>query len=124
MTPRDLGRLGLLLAQNGIRGGQQIIPQAWIADLYEGGDRAAWENGNFKDFFAGKAMHYRSKWYVFHDSGPLLHGFGIHGQYLFVDQDKKLSIAWLSSEAEPLNSAVSHRILRMVDDIRVALETA
>ena len=124
MTPRDLGRLGLLLAQNGIRGGQQIIPQAWIADLYEGGDRAAWENGNFKDFFAGKAMHYRSKWYVFHDSGPLLHSFGIHGQYLFVDQDKKLSIAWLSSEAEPLNSAVSHRILRMVDDIRVALETA
>ena len=69
-------------------------------------------------------MHYRSKWYVCHDSGPLLHGFGIHGQYLFVDQDKKLSIAWLSSEAEPLNSAVSHRILRMVDDIRVALETA
>ena len=124
MTPRDLGRLGLLLAQNGTRGGQQIIPQAWIADLYEGGERAAWENGSFKDFFAGKAMHYRSKWYVCHDSGPLLHGFGIHGQYLFVDQDKKLSIAWLSSEAEPLNSAVSHRILRLVDDIRVALETA
>ncbi|MDG2405056.1 MAG: serine hydrolase, partial [Paracoccaceae bacterium] len=123
MTPRDLGRLGMLLAQNGTRGGQQIIPQAWIADLYEGGDRDAWDNGSFKDFFAGRALHYRSKWYVCQVSGLLLHGFGIHGQYLFIDQDRKLSIAWLSSEADPLNSALSHKILNMVDEIRVALDT-
>jgi CubicO group peptidase (beta-lactamase class C family) len=121
MTPRDLGRLGMLVAQNGMRGRQQIIPAEWIADLYKVGDRDAWNNGSFKDFFESKAMHYRSKWYVCQDAGQLLHGFGIHGQYLFVDQDKKLSIAWLSSEEDPLDSEVSRRILSMVNEIRIAL---
>jgi CubicO group peptidase (beta-lactamase class C family) len=123
MIPRDLARLGMLLAQNGMRDCQQIIPNAWIADFYEGGDRDAWNNGSFKDFFASKAMHYRSKWYVCQKAGRLLHGFGIHGQYLFVDQDRKLSIAWLSSEADPLDSQVSHRILSIVNEIRGAWDT-
>jgi hypothetical protein len=111
----------MLVAQNGMRGRQQIIPAEWIADLYKVGDRDAWNNGSFKDFFESKAMHYRSKWYVCQDAGQLLHGFGIHGQYLFVDQDKKLSIAWLSSEEDPLDSEVSRRILSMVNEIRIAL---
>ena len=121
MTARDLGRLGQLIAQNGMKDGQQIIPASWIEDLYEGGDPTAWDNGTFKDFFRSKVRHYRSKWYVCQESGQLLHGFGIHGQYLFVDQKKKLSIAWFSSEEEPLNSEKSQRILSMVNEIRFTL---
>ena len=122
VTPRDLGRLGMLLAQNGMRDCQQIVPANWIADLYKSGDRDAWNNGSFKDFFDGKAIHYRSQWYVCQNSGPLLYGFGIHGQYLFVDQDRKLSIVWLSSEKDPLNSDLTHRILNMVHKIRFSLK--
>ena len=120
-TARDLGRLGQLIAQNGIKDGQQIIPALWIEDLYKGENRTAWDNGSFKDFFRSKARHYRSNWYICQEAGQLLHGFGIHGQYLFVDQEKKLSIAWFSSEEEPLNSETSQRILNMVNEIRAIL---
>jgi hypothetical protein len=121
MTAKDLSRLGQLIAQNGIRNGRQIITSNWIEDLYKGGNRTAWDNGSFKDFFRSKARHYRSNWYICQEAGQLLHGFGIHGQYLFVDQEKKLSIAWFSSEEEPLNSETSQRILNMVNEIRVIL---
>ena len=63
-------------------------------------------------------MHYKSKWYVCHDQGKLLHGFGIHGQYLFVDPEKKMSIAWLSSEATALDKNSNNKILKFVDEIR------
>ena len=121
MTAKDLSRLGQLIAQNGIRNGRQIITSNWIEDLYKGGNRIAWNNGSFKDFFRSKARHYRSNWYICKEDGQLLHGFGIHGQYLFVDQEKKLSIAWFSSEEEPLNSEKSQRILNMVNEIRAIL---
>jgi hypothetical protein len=121
MTPRDLGRLGLLVAQNGWRDGKEIIPSKWIEDLYENGDTNAWNNGSFKDFFTNKDRHYRSKWYVCQENGQLLHGFGIHGQYLFIDRERKLSISWLSSESDPLNMDISHKILEMINKLRIEL---
>ncbi len=122
-TPRDLARVGMLVAHNGRMNGQQIIPPEWLKDFYIGGDCNAWNNGSFKDFFDSKVMHYRSKWYVCQDEGRLLYGFGIHGQYLFIDQDRKLSIAWLSSEEDPLNSNISCKVLSMINKIRIDLDT-
>ncbi len=120
-TARDLGRLGMLLAQNGLRENHQIISANWIKDLYEGGSHDAWNKGTFKNFFESRSMHYRSQWYVCHEVGRLIYGFGIHGQYLFVDPDRHLSIVWLSSEESPLNSEISRKIINMVTDIRLAL---
>lgn len=117
-TPRDLARVGLMLANNGKKDGQQIISKAWLADVYGSGDKEAWDKGSFKEFFGPRSMHYKSKWYVCHDQGKLLHGFGIHGQYLFVDPEKKMSIAWLSSEATALDKNSNNKILKFVDEIR------
>jgi CubicO group peptidase (beta-lactamase class C family) len=118
MTPRDLGRLGALVSQNGVRSFRQIVPSQWITDLHTVRNRKAWDEGTFKDFFKSSAMHYRSQWYVCKKLGCLLYGFGIHGQYLFVDQDRKLSIAWLSSERDPLNKSVTQKIFNVVNEIR------
>ena len=98
-----------------------MIPKKWIKDLYQGGDQPAWNSGTFREFFGNKTMHYRSKWYVCHDNGLLLYGFGIHGQYLFVDPVLKMSIAWLSSEPDPLDQPLTMKILAVVDDIRNSL---
>ena len=120
-TPRDLARVGLMLAHNGNKEGKQIIPEIWLEEIYNSGDEEAWNNGTFKEFFGPRSMHYKSKWYVCHDNGTLLHGFGIHGQYLFVDPMKKMAIAWLSSEANPLDPNLTDRTLKVVDEIREVL---
>ena len=121
MTPRDLARIGMLVAQNGMRDNKIVIPPEWIEDFYQNGDQKAWDNGSFKDFFKSTRMYYRSKWYSCQEIGHLLFGFGIHGQYLFIDRDRKLSIAWLSSESTPLNNRTTEQVLSIVNKIRYAL---
>ena len=103
VTVRDLARIGQLLVQNGRRGDAQIIPRAWIDDFVSNGDAEAWASGDFVDYFSGLPIRYRSKWYFLDGDSPILFGFGIHGQYLFVDHANEIVIAKLSSRAMPLD---------------------
>jgi len=103
VTPRDLARVGLLIAEGGRRGAQQVIPAAWIEDIATNGDPAAWAAGSFAEYFGHAEMHYRSKWYVLRGARPLLFGWGIHGQHLFVDRAAGLVIAKASSQALPVD---------------------
>lgn len=98
MTALDLARIGQLLVQGGVRDGVAIVPPAWIDDLAAGGDRAAWDAGDFAAYFPGLPMHYRSKWYVLNGPSPLLFCVGVNGQNLFVDRAGELVVAKLSSQ--------------------------
>jgi CubicO group peptidase (beta-lactamase class C family) len=102
-TVMDLARVGQLMVQGGSRDGAQIIPEQWLDDVIVRGSPDAWNNGDFVDLFAGLPMHYRSKWYVVRGEQPLVLGFGIHGQHLFVDRANKLVIAKVSSQALPID---------------------
>ncbi|SPJ27773.1 serine hydrolase domain-containing protein [Falsiruegeria mediterranea] len=101
VTARDLARVGALMCQGGARDGKQVIPKAWLDDIVDNGDRQAWVQGDFHERFDTYNMCYRSKWYVHREERPLIHGMGIHGQFLFADPARDLSIAIFSSEAEP-----------------------
>jgi CubicO group peptidase (beta-lactamase class C family) len=103
VTPRDLARVGLLMAENGRRGSSEVIPAAWIEDIAKNGDAAAWAAGSFAEYFGNAEMHYRAKWYVLRGAEPLLFGWGIHGQHLFVDRAMGLVIAKASSQALPVD---------------------
>ncbi|HEX4926553.1 MAG TPA: serine hydrolase [Burkholderiales bacterium] len=111
VTLRDLARVG-----------QWMIERAspWLDDIEKNGDRAAWQAGSFTELFPGP-IHYRSQWYVLHDASPLLFGFGIHGQHLFVDRRNALVIAKLSSQSQPLDTAKIHLTLKTAAAIREAL---
>lgn len=119
VAARDLARVGQLMLQDGARGGTQIIPASWLADIADNGDRQAWRDGDFYEDFGRLDMAYRSKWYVHADG--LMHGLGIHGQYLFVDRARDLSIAMLSSEAEPIDMGWTRAALALVGRIRAAV---
>jgi CubicO group peptidase (beta-lactamase class C family) len=106
MTAMDLARVGQLLVNGGSRDSKQIVPEAWINDIARTGDTEAWQKGPFVPYFPGRPMHYRSKWYVERGEAPVLSGFGIHGQHLFVDRTQQLVVAKFSSQAAPLDGDV------------------
>ncbi|MEM8578213.1 MAG: serine hydrolase [Pseudomonadota bacterium] len=120
LTARDLARVGLLMLQGGARDGVQILPADWVADILSGGDRDAWDQGDFADKFPDLDISYRSKWYIHHGDDPLVHGMGIHGQYLFVDPKRQLSIAWFSSEDSPTDPGCMGHVFASVQRIRAA----
>ena len=103
VTPRDLARIGQLMVEDGRRGATQVIPKEWLDDLATQGDPAAWAAGSFAEYFGRADMHYRAKWYVLRGARPLVFGWGIHGQHLFVDRTAQLVIAKASSQTLPVD---------------------
>jgi len=47
VSVHDLARFGQLVLDGGAVGGRSVIPQAWIDDTISGGDKAAWQKGDF-----------------------------------------------------------------------------
>ncbi len=123
VTAMDLARVGQMVLSGGRRGGREVVPGAWIEDIAEAGDCGAWDAGAFAEFYPGKSMHYRSKWYVERassspSSGAMLFGMGIHGQNLWVDRQNELVIAKFSSQALPIDAGLIALTTRAVDAIR------
>jgi len=48
-------------------------------------------------------MRYRSGWYVIDDTPQILFAMGIHGQNLLVDRAKRMVIAKVSSQNQPID---------------------
>lgn len=119
LLARDLARVGMMMANGGQRDGKQVVPACWLEDIVQNGDPQAWKDGDFYNEMGQRDIHYRSKWYVNREAEPLIFGVGIHGQFLFVDPAKKLSIAWFASQGSPLDSPLFEQVLATIEKIRV-----
>lgn len=116
-TLRDLARVGQMM----VEGGRGIVPGEWLDDLERGGERAAWDAGNFAYIFPGLPMRYRAKWYALDGEPPLLFGWGIHGQHLFVDRMRGIVIAKFSSQAQPVDVPLMQVTLQAIARLRTTL---
>ena len=119
LLARDLARVGMMMANGGQRNGKQVVPASWLEDLVKNGDPQAWKDGDVNPVWGQRDIHYRSKWYVKREAEPWIFGVGIHGQFLFVDPTKKLSIAWFGSQDSPLDSPPFEQVLATIEKIRV-----
>jgi CubicO group peptidase (beta-lactamase class C family) len=112
-TARDVARVGQWMIEH---------PSPWIEDIERNGDANAWRAGNgLVAAFRGLPIRYRSQWYVLEGEAPLLFGYGIHGQFLFVDRANGIVVAQLSSQAAPVDPARIGLIVRAVSQIRKCL---
>ena len=112
VTLRDLARVGQYMIQQ---------PSPWIDDIESKGDPKAWAAGDLAAYFPKLPLRYRSQWYVLEGEAPLLFGYGIHGQFLFVDRRNQVVVAKLSSQALPIDAPRIDLMLRMVSEIRKLL---
>ena len=118
LLARDLARVGMMMANGGQRDGKQVVPASWLEDIIKNGDPQAWKDGDFYNKMDQRDIHYRSKWYIQRDAEPLIFGVGIHGQFLFVDPAKKLSVAWFASRNSPLDTLSFEKTLATIEKIR------
>ncbi len=103
-TARDFARLGQLMIDDGRRGTREIVPKSVIDDITCNGDPHAWRTGEWgKSFSAiGRNMNYRSGWYIVNDNPQMVFAMGIHGQNLFIDRNRRLVVAKMSSWNKPI----------------------
>lgn len=103
-TTRDLARVGHVISKGGSWGGTSIVPEGWIDDIERNGIADAWKEGALAAYFPGLDISYRSQWYSLHGETPLLFGFGVHGQFLFIDRKSGVVIAKFASQELPLDT--------------------
>ena len=111
-TLRDLARVGQWLVEE---------RAAFLQEVETGGDPKAWSAGDLAPVFRGLPMRYRSQWYVLEGEAPLVFGWGIHGQHLFIDRKNEIVVARFASQALPVDPARITLMLRAVSEIRKCL---
>ncbi len=115
VTLRDLARVGQWMIET---------QSAFLDDVRTKGDARAWSAGDLAAYFPGLPIRYRSQWYMLEGEAPLYFGYGIHGQFLFVDPANALVIAKLSSQAAPMDAARIGLAMRAVSEVRKFLAAA
>jgi CubicO group peptidase (beta-lactamase class C family) len=117
-TARDLARLGLLMARDGIVGDRQLVPRDWVrrsrgSDLAQLAVGALGPSGY--DHYG-----YANQWWT-HGSAcfDAFTGVGVHGQYLFVDPAADVVIvkcsAWPTQD-DPARDLETVNALRRIAD--------
>ena len=102
-TLRDLGRLGLLMLNDGQVDGSQIIPSAAVESIKQGGDKNAFAQGGFNSLPGGS---YKSMWWVFHNQHQAFAARGVHGQTIYVDPIAEMVIVRLASHPSAANAVI------------------
>jgi CubicO group peptidase (beta-lactamase class C family) len=100
-TLRDLARFGRLMLEGGRRDGQQVVPEAWIADILtpDADTREAFVASEDAHEFPPGA-YYRDKWWVIDADRGVYAGSGINGQMVLVDAEHDGVVAKLSTWPE------------------------
>lgn len=106
MTLRDIGRLGLLVANDGIAGGRRILPAGWVdtmaARAFDLPAAAALEHR-----VALGLTGYGFSWWL-RDDGSMF-AMGHSGQRLYINRDKRTVVVNLAAYPEPrYRSAQEH----------------
>lgn len=99
---RDLARFGEMIRSGGWFNGQQIMPQATIDDIRQGGDRAAFAKAGYKLL---DGWSYRNMWWITHNEHGAFAARGVHGQAIYIDPKAEMVIARFASHPVAGNAA-------------------
>lgn len=101
-TLRDVARLGQLLLDGGVAGGEQLLPPAAVAHIRQGGDRKTFAKANYTLL---PGWTYRSMWWVSHDDHGAFAARGVHGQTIWIDPKADMVIVRFGSNPVAANAA-------------------
>ena len=100
---RDLGRIGLLMLNEGEINGRRLFPSEVVAGIRQGGSKEAFEKAGYK---ALKDGSYRGMWWLFHNKHGAFAARGVHGQTIYVDPVADMVLVRLASFPTAKNTAI------------------
>jgi hypothetical protein len=99
---RDLGRLGLLMLNEGEINGERLFPAEVVQNIRKGGDRDKFGDG----FPTLEEASYTSQWWVFHNENGAFAARGVHGQTLYVDPTAEMVLVRFASYPQAQNGYI------------------
>jgi CubicO group peptidase (beta-lactamase class C family) len=79
---RDLGRIGLLMLNEGEINGERLFPAEVVAGIRKGGSKEVFAKAGYKTLEGGS---YRGMWWLFHNENGAFAARGVHGQTIYID---------------------------------------
>ncbi|MDY6978434.1 MAG: serine hydrolase [Pseudomonadota bacterium] len=100
---RDLGRIGLLMLNEGVINKQRLFPQNVVKNIRAGGNKKAFVKAGYKTLEGGS---YRSMWWLLHNEHDAFAARGVHGQTIYVDPTADMVIVRFASFPVASNSKI------------------
>lgn len=116
-TLRDMGRLGLLVLENGEFRDKQIIPMKHIFDIREHAEEPSWIKGDSADGF-----FYRSFFWGSGGDNSDFMAAGIHGQRVYISPTSNMVIVLFSSWPTAGGNGTDHGWQLSLDLINAMIE--
>ena len=115
VSPYDLLLLSELVRNHGSNKNGQVIPEAWIEDFVNNKNNNSYLNqDNLERFPNG---NYRSKWYQTGFKDNEYCAIGIHGQNIWINPQKEITIVRMSSASDPINIKTEELMFSVFDEI-------
>ncbi len=99
---RDLGRLGLLMLNEGVINGQRLFPAEAVRRIRSGGDPAKF--GTAYPALVGGS--YRSMWWIYPGNRGVIAARGVHGQTIYVDPSARMVLVRFASFPKAQNPLI------------------
>jgi CubicO group peptidase (beta-lactamase class C family) len=116
-TARDVARLGLLMANDGVVAGEQVVPREWVRRSRA--DRPAHLAVGALGGSGYRHYGYANHWWTL--AGGAFTGVGVHGQYLYVEPAEQVVIvkcsAWPTQDDEQRDAETITALRSIVDHL-------
>lgn len=116
---RDYAKVGLLYLRDGCGEVRQIVPEAWVQEIFNEGDCDAFTRCPRAEFWPRGA--YKNKFWIRDIDRSQIMASGIFGQTIYVDKPKNMVAVKLSSYPDPVNYEFELDELDMIDAIGKSL---
>lgn len=99
---RDLARFGEMMRNKGKFNGQQIVPEAAVADIVKGGNKEDFAKAGYTLL---KGWSYRDMWWITNNEHNAYMARGIYGQSIYIDPTAQMVIVRYASHPIAANGA-------------------
>ena len=100
---RDLGRIGLLMLNEGELNGQRLFSSEVVANIRRGGSKEAFAKAGYTTLKGGS---YRSMWWLFHNEHGAFAARGVYGQTIYVDPTADMVLVRFASFPTAKNAKI------------------
>ncbi len=116
---RDLGRLGLLMLNEGTLNGRRLFPAEVVRKIRAGGDPAKFGT----DYPALVGGSYTSMWWVYPGNDGVIAARGVHGQTIYVDPAAQMVLVRFASFPKPQNPLIDPTSLPAFQSVATYLKS-